>query len=111
MLLDAIYSVVQKQERWMSPRALETTLPASTEEQTLTNREVNILRQLLISPSEAEIAQALQMEEKHVGSYLKLLMQKFETESLDELRAVARRILPSQGARDKSSPGRLRMLF
>ncbi len=93
MLLDAIYSILQNKELWMSPRALENSGSAALEEQTLTEREVAILKQLLQNRTEAEIAESMHMDEQQVGSYLRVLMDKFEAESLDVLRAVARKIL------------------
>ena len=101
MLLEAIHSILQNKELWMSPRALESSGAASLEEQTLTEREIEILRQLLLNRSQAEIAASMHMEEAQVGSYLRILMDKFEANSLDVLRAVARKILPRQDKGDK----------
>ncbi len=103
MLLEAIHSILDHKELWMSPRALEASGAAALEDQTLTDREVEILRQLLLNRSQGEIAASMHMEEHQVGSYLRVLMDKFEAESLDVLRAVARKILPRQGKGDKSS--------
>ncbi len=103
MLLEAIHSILANKELWMSPRALESSGAAALEDQTLTDREVEILRQLLLNRSQAEIAQSMHMEEAQVGSYLRVLMNKFEADSLDVLRAVARKILPRQDRGNKSS--------
>lgn len=103
MLLEAIHSILQNQELWMSPRALESSGAAALEDQTLTEREIEILRQLLLNRSQAEIAEALHMDDRQVGSYLRVLMNKFEADSLDVLRAVARRILARQGKSDQGS--------
>ncbi len=101
MLLEAIHSILESEQLWMSPRALEGSSTAALEDQTLTEREIEILRQLLLNRSEAEIGESLHMEEQQVGSYLRVLMSKFEAESLDVLRAVARKILPRQDRSDK----------
>jgi DNA-binding NarL/FixJ family response regulator len=103
LLLDAIHRILENKERWMSPRALEASGTAALEEQTLTDREVEILRQLLLNRSQAQIAESMHMDEKQVGSYLRVLMDKFEAESLDVLRAVARKLLPRQDANDTES--------
>jgi DNA-binding NarL/FixJ family response regulator len=103
MLLNAIYSVLEKKDLWLSPRALENS-GATLEEQTLTEREVEILRQLVLNRTTAEIANSVHMEEHQVMSYLQLLMDKFEADSLDSLRAVARRILPPDDPGD-DNPG------
>ncbi len=104
MLLEAIHSILEHKELWMSPRALEASGAAALEDQTLTDREVEILRQLLLNRSQAQIAEAMHMEERQVASYLRVLMDKFEAESLDVLRAVARKILPRQNKGDKNGP-------
>ncbi len=105
MLLDAIYSILETKELWMSPRAREASGGGSIEEQTLTEREVEILRQLLLNRSESEIAESMHMGEQQIGSYLRVLMDKFEADSLEVLRAVARKILPRQDKGDKNSGG------
>jgi DNA-binding NarL/FixJ family response regulator len=93
MLLSAIYSVFETKDLWLSPRALENS-GAMLEEQTLTDREVEILRELVHNRTTAEIAESVHMEEQQVMNFLELLMDKFEADSLDALRAVARRVLP-----------------
>lgn len=104
MLLDAIYSILENHELWMSPRALENAGSASLEEQTLTEREVQILKLLVLDRSQDQIAESMRMEEQQVHSYLRVLMDKFDAESLDELRAVALKILPRQ-ERDQAQRG------
>jgi DNA-binding NarL/FixJ family response regulator len=95
MLLEAIYHVVREDDLWMSPTALENSGVAALEEQTLTDREVAILKQLLLNRSEAEIAEALHMDRQQVSNYLRVLMNKFEADTLDALRTVARRLIPA----------------
>ena len=73
------------------------------EDQTLTEREVEILRQLLLDRTQTQIAESMHMEPSHVDSYLRVLMNKFEADSLDILRAVARKILPRLDRADKTS--------
>ncbi len=103
LLLDAIYGIHRNRELWMSPRALESSGAAALEDQTLTEREVLILALLLQNLSEEEIARSMHMDQRQVHSYLRLLMDKFETASLDTLRAVGRRML-SRGGPD-AGPG------
>ncbi len=104
MLLDAIHRVLEGDEIWMSPKALENTPAAILEEQMLTDREIQILEQLLLNRSESEIADALHMRPQQVASYINVLMDKFEAETVDGLRALARGILPRQRAKG-SKPG------
>jgi DNA-binding NarL/FixJ family response regulator len=98
MLLDAIRSIINKGKSWFSPRAIKNSGIPSIEEQTLTKREVEILQQLILDRSSEEIATSLNMNVEQVDKYLKLLMKKFETESLISLKHIAKRILPRRGA-------------
>jgi len=98
MLLDAIRSIINKGKNWFSPRALKNSGIPSIEEQTLTKREVEILEQLVLDRSVEEIAAFLSMTVEQVGRYLKLLMRKFETESLISLKHIAGRILSRRGS-------------
>lgn len=93
MLLDAIRSIIREGRSWFSPRALRQSGIPSVEEQTLTKREVEILEHLVTDRSLEEIAGFLNMGVEQVGKYLKLLMSKFETESMAALKHIAQRIL------------------
>ena len=97
MLLDAIRSIIHNGKSWFSPRALKQSGMPSVEEQTLTKREVEILQQLVLDRSTEEIAAFLNMNVEQVDKYLKLLMRKFETESLVALKHIAQRILSRRG--------------
>lgn len=97
LLLDAIRSIVHSGKNWLSPRAIKNTRLAPLEEQMLSKREIDILGQLVLNRSDEEIAQFLDTNEKQVKNYLKLLMTKFETESLASLKAMAQRILSHLG--------------
>ena len=98
MLLDAIRSIMHSGKSWFSPRALRHSGIPSVEEQTLTKREVDILEQLLQDRSPEDIALFLNMDVEQVGNYLKLLMRKFETESMVTLKHIAQRILSRRGS-------------
>jgi len=93
MLLDAIRSIINKGISWFSPRAVKNSGIPSIEEQTLTKREVEILDQLILDRSPWEIASSLNMDVEQIDKYLKLLMRKFETESMVSLKHIAKRIL------------------
>jgi DNA-binding NarL/FixJ family response regulator len=98
MLLDAIRSIINKGKSWFSPRAIKNSGMPAIEEQTLTKREVEILQQLVLDRSTDEIADSLNMGVEQVDKYLKLLMKKFETESLTSLKQIAKRILSRRGS-------------
>jgi len=93
MLLDAIRSIIHKGKSWFSPRAIKNSGLPSLEEQTLTKREVDILQQLILDRPADQIAAFLNMSADQVEKYLKLLMRKFETDSLVSLKHIASRIL------------------
>lgn len=93
MLLDAIRSIIRNGKSWFSPRALRQSGIPSVEEQTLTKREIEILEQLIHDRPPKEIAGFINMNVEQVEKYLKLLMKKFETESLTALKHIAQRIL------------------
>lgn len=97
MLLEAIRSIMRSGAKWLSPRAVKNTRLVPIEEQMLSKREIDILGQLVLNRSDKEIADFLDTDEKHVKSYLKLLMTKFEAESLNSLKAIAQRILSHLG--------------
>ena len=97
MLIDAIRSIINKGKSWFSPRAIKNSGITSIEEQTLTAREVDILRQLVLDKAPEEIAAFLNMNADQVGRYLKLLMRKFETDSLSSLKHIAQRVLSQRG--------------
>jgi len=97
MLLDAIRSIINKGKSWFSPRAIKNSGLPSIEEQTLTKREVDILQQLILDRPSDQIAAFLNMSVEQVEKYLKLLMRKFETDSLAALKHIAGRILSRRG--------------
>ena len=98
MLLDAIRSIINKGISWFSPRAVKNSGIPAVEEQTLTKREVEILERLILDQSPQEIASLLNMDVEQVNKYLKLLMRKFETESMASLKHIAKRILSRRGS-------------
>lgn len=98
MLLDAIRSIIRTGRSWFSPRALRQSGIPSVEEQTLTKREAEILEHLVLDRSPEDIAGFLNMTVDQVGKYLKLMMSKFETESIATLKHIAQRILSRRGS-------------
>ena len=97
MLVEAIRSIIVKGMSWFSPRAVRNSGIPSVEDQTLTKREVEILEQLVLDRTSEEIASMLNMDVAQVDKYLKLLMRKFETESMMSLKQMAKRILSRRG--------------
>ena len=93
MLLEAIRSIINKNENWFSPQAIKISTPTSLEQQTLTKREIQILEQLVRDRSADEIAASLGISKTQVENFLKLLMKKYETDSLVLLKNIAQRVL------------------
>jgi DNA-binding NarL/FixJ family response regulator len=96
VLVQAIYSIMEEGVSWFSPTVLKSREDRFIEEQTLTEREVRILQQLLIGRRQSEIAEYMGMDEKRIGDYLELLMRKFRAPSLEALKEIARRVLSAR---------------
>ena len=97
LLLEAIRSIINKNENWFSPQAIKVSTPTSIEQQTLTKREIQILEQLVRDRSADEIAASLGISKTQVENFLKLLMKKYETDSLIMLKNTAQRVLSRRG--------------
>jgi DNA-binding NarL/FixJ family response regulator len=97
MLVDAIRNIIYQGGGWFSPLAIIKSSPTFLEQQTLTRREIQILQQLVRDRSVDEIAASIGMGKLQVENYLKLLMKKYETESILMLKQIANRILTRRG--------------
>jgi DNA-binding NarL/FixJ family response regulator len=98
LLLEAIRTIINKNKNWFSPQALKISTPTPLEQQTLTKREIQILEQLVRDRSADEIAASLGISKTQVENFLKLLMKKYETDSLVLLKNVAQRVLSRRNA-------------
>lgn len=98
LLLEAIRTIINKNKNWFSPQALKISTPTPLEQQTLTKREIQILEQLVRDRSADEIAASLGISKTQVENFLKLLMKKYETDSLVLLKNVAQRVLSRRSA-------------
>lgn len=97
LLLEAIRSIINKNENWFSPQAIKISTPTSLEQQTLTKREIQILEQLVRDRSADEIAASLGLSKTQVENFLKLLMKKYEADSLIMLKNIGQRVLSRRG--------------
>ena len=93
-LVNAIRSIVYEGMSWIGPRVVRDR---SAFEATLTQKEVQILKQLMSGQSEYAISSHLGMDVEQVGKYLSLLMRKYQVQSLSALRKIARQIFPDLG--------------
>jgi len=89
MLVKAIRSIVYDGMVWIGPRVIKDN---SLFETTLTQKEVEIMKQLLIDHSESSIASNLGMDEKQLGKYLAFLMKKYQVQSLFSLKQIAQQL-------------------
>ena len=96
MLIDAIRNIINLDKSWFSPEAIKNSSLTPLEQQALTKNELQILQLLTYDRSLEEIAATEGMSRKQVEKYLAILMEKFETESLDALKKIAQRILPGR---------------
>ncbi|MEW6402703.1 MAG: response regulator [Chloroflexota bacterium] len=96
LLLEAIRSIVYDGRNWLSPRAIKNSSAVPIEEQMLTKREKDILNELVKGIPEEDVAEFLGMEEAKLQRYINLMMMKFEAETVEALKLIARRILPGQ---------------
>lgn len=97
VLLEAIRSIIIHGNGWFGPGMYSARENAFNEEQTLTQRELDILKHLKSDRTPGEIAHLIGMDEKRVANYLDLLMKKFGVESLSALRPIAHRVLKARG--------------
>lgn len=89
MLVKAIRSIVYDGMVWIGPRVIKDN---SIFETTLTQKEVAIMKQLLVNKDESLVAANLGMEEKQLRKYLALLMEKYQVKSFNSLRQIAQQL-------------------
>jgi DNA-binding NarL/FixJ family response regulator len=89
MLVKAIRSIVYDGMVWIGPRVIKDD---SIFETTLTQKEVEIMKQLLKDQSEFEIASNLGMDQEQLGKYLELLMKKYQVDSILDLKHIAQQL-------------------
>lgn len=92
-LLEAIRCIIYAGRSWFSPQVIKSGRATPPEEQTLTELEIKILRQLILGGSQIEIAHALGLDEVRVAKFLGILMMKYGVDSLAALRNIAERVL------------------
>jgi len=92
-LLEAIRSIMYSGRSWFSPQVIKSGRTAPPEEQTLTELEIKILRQLILGSSQSEIAHALGLDEVRVAKFVGIMMMKFDVDSLAALKYIAERVL------------------
>jgi two-component system nitrate/nitrite response regulator NarP len=89
MLVKAIRSIVYDGMVWIGPRVIKDD---SIFETTLTQKEVEIMKQLLKDQSEFEIASNLGMDQEQLGNYLDLLIKKYQVHSTLDLKHIAQQL-------------------
>lgn len=90
ILVAAIRSVVYDGMEWIGSWVRNDK--QSGTDQTLTKREMDILKQLLVVRSVDMIAANLGMNKEKVEKYVELLMRKYQVKTLLELKLIARQV-------------------
>jgi DNA-binding NarL/FixJ family response regulator len=93
LIVEAVRSIYDNHGHWMSPQALKSLYQSPGSGKTLTQREIDILYQLLQDKPAYEISHVLGLEIEQVDNHLRMLMVKFDVDSLSALKQVVRDIL------------------
>ena len=93
-LIEAIRSIVYQGLQWIGPRIRKKEKTAVRLEQTLTEKEIVILKHLADSDLDNTIAAEVGMDEQQVNRFLKILQSKYQVKSISELRKIAQQIFP-----------------
>jgi DNA-binding NarL/FixJ family response regulator len=88
-LVKAIRSIIYEGLLWIGPRVAKDR---SVSETTLTQKEAQLMKQLVKGKSAGQIALELGMDVKLVGRYLDLLMKKYQVQSPRELEGIAHQL-------------------
>jgi len=90
-LIESIRGIIYKGFEWIGPLVKREDGSAAGFEQTLTKKEVEILKLLLIDQSEYSIASSIGMNERQVKRFLELLMKKYQVDSINDLKLIAQK--------------------
>jgi len=90
-LIDSIRSIIYKGIDWIGPLIKREDVVATRFEQTLTKKEVEILRHLVLDEHEYTIASAVGLSKRQLDNFLKLLMKKYQVDSLADLKLIAQK--------------------
>ncbi len=90
-LLRAIRKIINDGEKFFSRKVLESKLLSNSSQPTLTHMEVDILKQVTEGIPETVIAEKLNIDERRVNTYIRLLMGKYGVDLLSGLKALGRK--------------------
>ncbi len=93
LLLRAIYSIVQDQVKWISPRVARKISQIQLEDKTFTGRELEILRLIAVGKNDEEINRVLDIDEDLLKKHIELLMDKLKVASREQLKDAAQEAL------------------
>lgn len=93
LLVDAIHSIHKEDKIWVSPLVKKETDLLLPDEKTLTSRDIEILGCLVDGKTIDEVSVELSIPDRIVEEYIRLLMIKFNVETIEELTSGARSIL------------------
>lgn len=93
-LVEAIRSIIYHGLQWIGPNIRKKDKSAARLSQTLTEKEISILKYLAANGQEKNLAEKAGMDEKQINRFLKILKNKYQVKSLSELREIAQQIFP-----------------
>lgn len=95
-LIDSVRSIVYQGLKWIGPHIPKKDKSKAALEQTLTENEVSILKQLALDSPEQRISAKMGMDEQQLRRFLNILQNKYQVKSLSELKRIARQMFPDQ---------------
>ncbi len=93
MLIEAVRSIVHDKVKWLSPMVVSAVSRITLENITLTGRELDILRQMVLGENDEEVMHNLNIEPPELEKNLEQLNNKFDVTSREDLLKAAQCIL------------------
>lgn len=93
LLVEAVYSIVAKQLKWISPNVAKRSVSVKLEDKDFNGLELELLRYVLLDRVNEEIYKQLNLTELEVKTIIDDLKRKFEVTSLADLRNAGECVL------------------
>ncbi len=97
-LVDALHSIIADHVKWISPIVMKQLSKIELDDVSLTGGELDILRDIVLGKTDAEIVQELNLGETEFSNSIISLERKFGIESRNELCTAAECILSTTTA-------------
>jgi DNA-binding NarL/FixJ family response regulator len=96
LLLTAVHSIINDRVKWISPEVAKQVSHIQLDDKTFTGRELEILRYIVLGKPNVEIMHSLDISENLLHRYIEILMEKFNTSSVDDLKASAEQVISTE---------------